>query len=143
MTATRAPDELTQLLAGFVKNTSGAIGALVTSTDGMLIAHHIDHIDPDAPHTLSAVTSGLYSLSTGANSLLSRAGGVQYIMIMMDKGQLVAMAAGTGALFTLLTDEHADTEQVAYEASLLVKRIPAILSVAPRTPTGATSGPVT
>ena len=144
METTAANHDLGWLLDTFVNQTTGAVSALVTSRDGMQIASHtlLDKPVDGASDKLSAVASGMHSLALGAVPLLGDSGGVRQIIVELDKGHLFVMAAGTGSLLSVLVGAESDIEQVSYEMSLLVKRVPGYLSVAPRTESAAAGEPV-
>jgi predicted regulator of Ras-like GTPase activity (Roadblock/LC7/MglB family) len=144
---TKPPNDLNWLLNDFVNRTNGALGALVTSRDGIRIAslnfeetRTEDGKDATAD-TLSAVASGLHSLAIGAVPLLGNAGGVRQVVVELDKGHLFVMAAGDGSLLSVLVDEQADVGLVAYEMTLLIKGVRAYLHVGPRSEPAPPSAP--
>lgn len=124
-------NELTWLLNDFVSKTTGAVSALVTSRDGMEVAS-LNHDDDGEADTLSAIASGLHSLALGAGRLLKGAGAVRQVVVELDGGHLFVMAAGEGALLSVLVDADGDVGQVSYELDFLVKGVRHYLSVAPR-----------
>ncbi|MDL5199772.1 roadblock/LC7 domain-containing protein [Streptomyces sp. ALI-76-A] len=128
---TTQQNDLTWLLTDFVDRTKGAVSALVTSRDGMKVAS-LNHDAKGEADTLSAITSGLHSLADGAGRLLNGAGGVRQVVVELDGGHLFVMAAGAGALLTVLVNADGDVGQVSYEMTLLVKRVYDHLTVAPR-----------
>ncbi|MEV0220749.1 roadblock/LC7 domain-containing protein [Streptomyces sp. NPDC050704] len=126
-----APHDLEWLLTDFVQRAIGARRALVTSTDGLKVANH--NLDgKGAADTLSAIASGLHSLALGAAMLLGESGGMRQVIVELDEGHLFVMAAGPGALLSVLAGDEADVGQVSYEMSLLVRQVPGYLSVASR-----------
>lgn len=129
--ATTAPNDLTWLLDDFVTKTAGAVSALVTSRDGMEVAS-LNHDEDGAVAKLSAITSGLHALARGTDGVLKDAGGVRQIIVELDGGHLFVVAAGDGALLSILVDADADVDQVSFEMNLLVKQVPNYLYVAPR-----------
>lgn len=101
--------ELTWMLTQFVKETSGARAALVTTRDGLLIALHNLADDGDATASrLSAITSGVLSLAKAASDLLDGATAVNQILMDVEGGCIYIRAAGSGALFTVLASSEAD-----------------------------------
>ncbi|MGW1783960.1 roadblock/LC7 domain-containing protein [Streptomyces sp. NPDC002143] len=135
----KSKKDLTWLLDDFVKRTSGAVSALVTSRDGMEVAS-LNHDAEGEAEVLSAITSGLHSLALGVGHHLKAAGSVRQVVVELDGGHLFVMAAGDGALLTVLVDADGDVGQIGYEMTLLVKRVQHQLSVAPRSE-AATAGP--
>lgn len=131
-------NDLTWLLKDFVEKTSGAQSALVTSRDGLKVGYFSSREEAE-PDTLSAIASGMHSLAIGATVELQVAGGVRQVTVELDEGYLFIMAAGAGALLSVLADSSTDVEQISYETALLVKRMPEHLSVALRTQ-GAVGG---
>ncbi|MGW0883251.1 roadblock/LC7 domain-containing protein [Streptomyces sp. NPDC002671] len=137
----KAP-EIDWLLNDFVAHTTGARAALLTSTDGLTIAHHNLADDNDATASrLSAITSGVHSLTKGAAELLNGATGVNQILMDVEGGQLYIMAAGSGALLTVLATNEADPGMIGFEASMLITRFPQNLTVAPRVPAAGAGWP--
>jgi len=141
--ATTKQNDLTWLLNDFVNRTPSAVSALVTSRDGVKVAslnfdedRQEDGKDGTAD-TLSAVASGLHSLARGCAPLLGEVGGVRQVIVELDQGHLFVLAAGDGALLTVLVAADADVAQVSYETTLLVKQVPGYLYVAPRKPAAA------
>ncbi|MBV1949114.1 MULTISPECIES: roadblock/LC7 domain-containing protein [unclassified Streptomyces] len=135
--------ELAWLLAQFVKETSGARAALVTSLDGLVIAHHNLADDGGATaSSLSAITSGVLSLAKAASELLDGDTAVNQILMDVEGGHLYIMAAGSGAAFTVLASSEADPGVIGLESTLLMKRFPVDMSVPARLLTGATGRPV-
>ncbi|MEU0722817.1 roadblock/LC7 domain-containing protein [Streptomyces sp. NPDC006140] len=124
-------NDLTWLLKDFVERASGAQSALVTSRDGLKVGYY-SSLDGAEPDTLSAIASGMHSLAIGATVELQVAGGVRQVTVELDEGYLFVMAAGDGALLTVLADGATDIEQISYETELLIKRMPGSLSVALR-----------
>jgi predicted regulator of Ras-like GTPase activity (Roadblock/LC7/MglB family) len=61
-------------------------------------------------------------------------------MVEMDHAFLFVTAAGRGACLALLATEDADMGLVAYEMNLMVKRVGAVLTSAPRAATAAPPG---
>ncbi|MET7816106.1 roadblock/LC7 domain-containing protein [Streptomyces sp. NPDC005395] len=130
--ATTEPHDLDWLLKGFLDRAAGAVSALVTSRDGLEVASlNHDRADGESD-TLSAITSALHSLALAAGRRLKDAGGVRQVVVELDGGHLFVMAAGEGALLTVLVEADSDLDQVAYEMAMLVKRVPGYLHVAPR-----------
>ncbi len=60
------------------------------------------------------------------------AGQVRQTMVELDDAFLFVTAAGDGSCLAVLTAADSDVGQVAYEMALLVKRVGAHLSSAPR-----------
>ncbi|MFJ3365757.1 roadblock/LC7 domain-containing protein [Streptomyces anthocyanicus] len=137
--ATTEPHDLDWLLKGFLDRATGAVSALVTSRDGMNVAS-LNHGADGESDKLSAITSGLHSLALAAGPLLKDAGGVRQVVVELDGGHLFVMAAGEGALLTVLVEADSDLNQVAYEMAMLVKRVPSALHVAQRRSEPATAG---
>jgi predicted regulator of Ras-like GTPase activity (Roadblock/LC7/MglB family) len=122
--------ELDWLLDDLVKRVAGADRAVVLSADGLLIGMSSNLSEEDAEH-LSAVASAFQSLARGTGRHFG-GGNVRQTMVEMDHAFLFVTAAGAGACLALLAGEHADMGMVAYEMNLMVKRVGAVLTAAPR-----------
>jgi predicted regulator of Ras-like GTPase activity (Roadblock/LC7/MglB family) len=122
--------ELDWLLDGLVEGAAGADRAVVLSADGLPLARSSTMSIPEAEH-LSAVASAFQSLSKGTARHFG-CGGVRQTVVEMEHGFLMVTAAGAGACIALLAKEDADLGMLAYETNLLVARVGACLSSAPR-----------
>ncbi|GAA4532480.1 roadblock/LC7 domain-containing protein [Amycolatopsis samaneae] len=131
--------ELDWLLDDLVKRVAGADRAVVLSADGLLIGRSGNLSEADAEH-LSAVASAFQSLARGTGRHFG-GGNVRQTMVEMDHAFLFVTAAGRGACLALLAGEDADMGLVAYEMNLMVKRVGAVLTSAPRTPAGRPTPP--
>lgn len=124
---TQGPDsELGWLLDRFVDRTQGAAHAVVVSADGLPVATSRG-LPRERSEQLSAVVSGLASLTTGAATILG-AGDVRQTLVEMREGYLLVMAAGDGAHLAVLAAVGSDLGQVGYEMALLVERVGAAVS---------------
>lgn len=127
------------LLQNFINNSSGVIAVVVTSSDGLLIAsQNLDNAATGTADLLSALASGVHSLAKGASRQL-HAGPVSQTLIQMGEANMYIMAAGDGAILTVMGKPDADPGQITYEMSLLVGQMPQNLSVPERM---ASAGPV-
>jgi len=61
------------------------------------------------------------------------AGGVRQTVVELDEAFLFVTAAGDGSCLAVLSDADSDVGQVAYEMTLLVKRVGVHLGSSPRT----------
>jgi predicted regulator of Ras-like GTPase activity (Roadblock/LC7/MglB family) len=128
--ANNGVNELDWLLDDLVKRVAGADRAVVLSSDGLLIGRSGTLSEEDAEH-LSAVASAFQSLARGTGRHFG-GGNVRQTMVEMDHAFLFVTAAGRGACLALLASEDADMGLVAYEMNLMVKRVGAVLTAAPR-----------
>ncbi|SFP01306.1 Roadblock/LC7 domain-containing protein [Amycolatopsis arida] len=85
------------------------------------------------------MASAFQSLARGTGRHFG-GGRVRQTVVEMEHSYLFVTAAGQGACLALLTSADADMGMVAYAMNLLVKRVGAALSAAPRTAVGETSG---
>ncbi|HEY0001367.1 MAG TPA: roadblock/LC7 domain-containing protein, partial [Actinoplanes sp.] len=85
----------------------------------------------DRADQLAAITSGVVSLTDGASRMFN-AGAVQQTIIEMDSGYLFLMSISDGSSMAVLAARSCDVGQVGYEMALLVERVGAALSPAPR-----------
>lgn len=127
---TVATDELGWLLDRFVDRAPGAAHAVVVSADGLFLAS-TRGLPRDRAEQLSAIVSGLASLTVGA-SLCLEAGPVRQTLVEMVDGFLLVMAVEDGAHLAVLASAGCDLGQVGYEMALLVERVGMALSPAVR-----------
>lgn len=128
------PDEtakkLNWLLDELVDRVSSIRKALVLSGDGLARGASRDLTREDGEH-LAAVASGFHSLAKGVGRHFE-AGTVRQTVVELDDAFLYVTAAGDGSCLAVLSDAEADVGQVAYEMTLLVKRVGVHLATPPR-----------
>lgn len=122
--------ELDWLLDDLVDRVVSAERAVLLSTDGLPMARSKGLSKPQAEH-LSAVASAYHSLSRGTGRHFA-GGDVRQTVVEMEHAYLLVTAAGNGACLAMLTAENADLGLIAYELNLMVKRVGAYLTSAPR-----------
>ncbi|NUK02353.1 roadblock/LC7 domain-containing protein [Streptomyces lunaelactis] len=128
---TTATGELNWLLDELVDRVASISKALVLSSDGLATGTSRDLSREDGEH-LAAVASGFHSLAKGVGRHFE-AGRVRQTVVELDEAFLFVTAAGDGSCLAVLTDADSDVGQVAYEMTLMVKRVGVHLTTAPRT----------
>jgi hypothetical protein len=118
------------LLNNFANSVAGIAHVVAVSADGILLASSRE-LPPDRADQLAAITSGVVSLTDGASRMFN-AGAVQQTIIEMDSGYLFLMSISDGSSMAVLAARSCDVGQVGYEMALLVERVGAALSPAPR-----------
>ncbi|MFF4953114.1 roadblock/LC7 domain-containing protein [Streptomyces chattanoogensis] len=127
--------ELNWLLDELVERVGSIRKALILSSDGLATGASKDLTREDGEH-LAAVASGFHSLAKGIGRHFD-AGRVRQTLVELDDAFLFVSAAGDGSCLAVLADADSDVGQIAYEMTLLVKRVGTHLGTAPR------SGPAT
>ena len=94
--------------------------AVLLSRDGLVVAASKSLGREDAEH-LSALAAGVQSLARGAGAHFG-AGGVQQIIIELERAFLFVTAAGHGSCLAVLCASEADPALIAYEMAMLAKR---------------------
>ncbi|MFI1800235.1 roadblock/LC7 domain-containing protein [Streptomyces sp. NPDC020379] len=126
-----ATGDLNWLLDDLVERVGTVRKALVLSGDGLPTGKSQGLSREDAEH-LAAVSSGFHSLAKGVGRHFD-AGQVRQTVVELDNAFLFVTAAGDGSCLAVLADADSDIGLVAYEMTLLVKRVGAHLATAPRT----------
>ncbi|MFI7245660.1 roadblock/LC7 domain-containing protein [Streptomyces qinglanensis] len=126
--------ELNWLLDELVQRVASIRKALVLSGDGLARGASEGLSREDSEH-LAAVASGFHSLAKGVGHHFG-VGGVRQTVVELEEAFLFVTAAGDGSCLAVLADQDADVGQVAYEMTLLVKRVGAHLGTAPRSTPG-------
>jgi len=124
--------DLAWLLDDLASRVRDFTRAVILSRDGLLLAASRDLSREEAEH-LAAVAAALQSLATGTGERF-KAGGVRQTVIEMDDALLFITAAGQGACLAVLADGDADAGLIAYEMTVLVKRVGQHLAANPRFP---------
>ncbi|MET7851978.1 roadblock/LC7 domain-containing protein [Streptomyces avermitilis] len=130
-TSSTASGELNWLLDDLVERVASIHKALVLSGDGLPTGVSKDLSREDSEH-LAAVASGFHSLAKGVGRHFE-VGSVRQTVVELDEAFLFVTAAGDGSCLAVLADADADIGQVAYEMTLLVKRVGVHLGSVPRT----------
>jgi predicted regulator of Ras-like GTPase activity (Roadblock/LC7/MglB family) len=126
----QASGELNWLLDELVGRVGNIRKALVLSGDGLPTGGSHDLSREDGEH-LAAVASGFHSLAKGVGRHFE-VGRVRQTIVELDDAFLFVTAAGDGSCLAVLADADSDVGQVAYEMTLLVKRVGVHLGSAPR-----------
>lgn len=122
--------ELNWLLDDLVERVASIRKAIVLSSDGLPTGVSEDIDREDSEH-LAAVASGFHSLAKGVGRHFE-AGQVRQTLVELDEAFLFVSAAGDGSCLAVLAGADADIGQIAYEMTLLVKRVGVHLGQAPR-----------
>jgi predicted regulator of Ras-like GTPase activity (Roadblock/LC7/MglB family) len=126
-----AGGELNWLLDDLVERVASISKAIVLSGDGLPTGVSKDLGREDSEH-LAAVASGFHSLAKGVGRHFD-VGGVRQTVVELDEAFLFVTAAGDGSCLAVLSDSDSDIGLIAYEMTLLVKRVGTHLASAPRT----------
>ena len=124
--------ELDWLLKNLSAEVDGVINAVILSPDGMTLGQSPDLTESDADH-LAALSAGAFSLARGAGTKFD-CGDVRQTIIEMESALLFITPAGRGTCLALLAEAGADAGQIAYEMTVLVKRVGQHMIADPRFP---------
>jgi predicted regulator of Ras-like GTPase activity (Roadblock/LC7/MglB family) len=131
MSVPTAPDGLDWLLTNLTETVEHIRQAVIFSADGLVTGTSPGMVREDAEH-LSALAAGVQSLARGAGQRF-QGGNVRQTIIEMDTALLFITTAGTSTCLAVLAGPEADAGQVAYELTVLVKRLGQHLGTNPRT----------
>ncbi|GAA2789891.1 MULTISPECIES: roadblock/LC7 domain-containing protein [Crossiella] len=115
------PGSFGWLITDFVRRVPGVAHAVVVSADGLMLAGS-EGLPRDRAEQLSAVSSGLISLTAGAARCFE-AGEVAQTVVEMERGYLFLMSISDGSCLSVLAAPNCDIGLVAYEMTLLVERV--------------------
>jgi uncharacterized protein len=118
---TRPVQDLNWLITNFVERVPSVAHAIAVSSDGLPLASS-EGFPADRVDQLSAVTSGLTSLTQGAARIFE-GGIVAQTVVEMQRGLLIVMAISDGSSLAVLAAPECDMGLVAYEMVLLVERV--------------------
>jgi predicted regulator of Ras-like GTPase activity (Roadblock/LC7/MglB family) len=121
MSVPTAPGGLDWLLANLTESVEHIRQAVIFSADGLVTGTSPGMVREDAEH-LSALAAGVQSLARGAGQRF-QGGNVRQTIIEMDAALLFITAAGQSTCLAVLAGPEADAGQVAYEMTVLVKRL--------------------
>jgi predicted regulator of Ras-like GTPase activity (Roadblock/LC7/MglB family) len=128
---TSAPGGLDWLLANLAETVEHIHQAVIFSSDGLVMGLSPGLAREDAEH-LAALAAGVQSLARGAGQRF-QGGNVRQTIIEMDAALLFITTAGQGTCLAVLAAPEADAGQVAYEMTVLVKRLGQHLGTSLRT----------
>src|SRR6201992_1109174 len=127
---TSATGDLDWLLAHLTQTVETTRQAVISSADGLVMGVSPGLAREDAEH-LAALAAGVQSLARGAGQRF-RGGNVRQTFIERDAVLLFTTTAGQSTCLAVLADPEADAGQVAYEMTVLVKRLGQHLGTDPR-----------
>ncbi|HEY3882741.1 MAG TPA: roadblock/LC7 domain-containing protein [Trebonia sp.] len=113
--------ELDWLLDNFFSAVGGVRCAVILSPDGLPLGRSPGLSENDADH-LAALAAGTQSLAYGAGQKFGF-GDVNQTIVEMTAALLFITPAGRGTCLALLADTDADAGLIAYEMTVLVKRV--------------------
>lgn len=126
------PGRLDFLLTRFAEHVPEVEHVLAVSVDGLAIAAS-EGLPRDRADQLAAIASGLASLTDGAARCLT-SGLVRQTVVDMDGGVLLLLHVADKALLTVVAGSGCDLGHVGYEATMLAKRVGAMLDPDTRNP---------
>lgn len=113
--------ELDWLLATMTATVDHVRQAVILSADGLVLAAS-PGMAQDEAERLAALAAGMQSLARGASQQLC-GGQIRQTVIEMDQALLFIAAAGNGTCLAVVADAEADAGLIAYEMTVLVKRV--------------------
>lgn len=122
--------QLDWLLDDLVTRVTHIDQAVILSRDGLAIGASGGLSREDSEY-LAAVAAGFQSLARGAGQHFG-GGAVRQTVVEMDHAFLFVTAAGEGSCLAVLAGANVDAGLVAYEMTVLVKRVGEHLGVNPR-----------
>jgi predicted regulator of Ras-like GTPase activity (Roadblock/LC7/MglB family) len=117
----RQAGPLDWLLDDLIARVPEVTRAVILSRDGLSIGASSSLTREDSEF-LSAAAAGFQSLASGTSRQFG-GGDVRQTVVEMDFVMLFVMAAGDGSCLAVLAVQGADLGEVAYEMTLLVRRV--------------------
>lgn len=121
MTQQGVAADLNWLLDDLVTRVPQVRKVVVLSRDGLVMGASRGVGREDAEY-LAALSAGFHSLAVGARPQLE-SGEVRQTLIEMDEGLFFVVPAGANSCLALLSEAGANAGLVAYEMTMLVKRV--------------------
>lgn len=138
MTQSSVAGELGWLLDDLIDRVGQVRKVIVLSRDGLVMGASSGMARDDAEY-LAALAAGFHSLALGAQPHLA-SGEVRQTIVELEDGLFFVVPAGTGSCLALLSESGANAGLIAYEMTMLVKRVHRQLSARTRAP-GQTRDP--
>ena len=117
---------LSWLITDFANRVPDVAHAVVVSSDGIPVAFS-DYFPADRADQLSAITSGLSSLTAGASQIFE-GGAVIQTVVEMQAGMMIIMAISNGASLAVLAAPDCQMGLVGYEMTMLAERVGRVLT---------------
>ena len=127
---THPVQDLNWLVTNFVERVPAVAHSIVVSSDGLPLAFSAG-FPADRVDQLSAITSGLTSLTQGAARVFE-GGPVTQTVVEMEQGLLLVMAISDGSSLAVRASTDCDLGLIAYEMALLVEQAGQFLTPAMR-----------
>lgn len=124
--------ELDWLLENMAETVDGVRNAVILSPDGLALGRTPGLTESDADQ-MAALAAGAASLAYGTGTKFG-CGEVQQTIFEMDALLMFITPAGRGTSVALIAETDADAGQIAYELSVLVKRVGEHMIANPRFP---------
>ncbi|MFG2088452.1 MULTISPECIES: roadblock/LC7 domain-containing protein [unclassified Spirillospora] len=135
MGQSHATGELDWLLDDLVERVGEVHQAVLLSRDGLVMGASKGVTRKDSEF-LAALSSGFHSLANGAREHFE-AKQVRQTVVELDGMLFFIIPAGSGSCLAVLSDAGGNAGLVAYETTMLIKRVRRQLSASPRTPDDA------
>ena len=121
------------LLDNLQSRTPGVHHVLVLSKDGLKMCFTAG-LDTDRADQLSAIASGIQSLSLSASAEFGHGLGAGQSMVEFPGGLLLIVPAGEGAHLAVVAASDADVGVIGHNMNELVEQMGQYLTAAPREP---------
>jgi predicted regulator of Ras-like GTPase activity (Roadblock/LC7/MglB family) len=118
------------LLETFVGETAGVTDAMAVSSDGVLIARS-ETLEGEESDLLCAIIAGTAGLAMAASCHMA-AGGLERVVITMERGFLLVSAIADGSCLGVVATRECDVGSIGYQTSDLVHRAGQLLTPALR-----------
>jgi predicted regulator of Ras-like GTPase activity (Roadblock/LC7/MglB family) len=118
------------LLDSFVEETAGVTDAMAVSSDGLLIASS-ETLDCEESDLLCAIIAGSAGMATAASRALA-AGGLERVIISMERGFLFVSAVADGSCLGVVATRECDVGSIGFQTTDLVRRAGELLTPALR-----------
>lgn len=125
--------DLVWLLENLRERTPEVRHVLVLSKDGLKLSFTAD-LDVDKADHLSAIASGIQSLTLSASNEFGSSLGAGQSMVEYPGGILLIVPAGDGAHLAVVAGEAADVGLIGHNMNELVEQIGGYLTAPPRYP---------
>jgi len=122
--------ELGWMLDDLIERVGPVRKALILSRDGLVMGVCRDMSRQEAEY-LAALAAGLFSVAAGAQPHLD-SGEVRQTVVELETGLFFVVPAGTGSCLALLSETGSNAGLVAYEMTMLVKRVSRHMAARPR-----------
>jgi uncharacterized protein len=114
-----APDQISEELERIRRNVPGVRGGITASSDGLLIAHDVQGLEPTQ---IAALVSAIHAVAARA-AVSTQCGQFKEVITRGSEGYLAVYAAGSAVVVAVLGTTDLNLGMLSFQARGMIERI--------------------